>query len=373
LWGDVPEAEARGSLRTALTNLRKLVGPHLDINGETLSFNRHSSYWLDVELFQTALATAGLLPHKSSKGQTAEVLKPSEVFLAPLHQVVELYRGDFLEGFVVREALNFEEWLFSQRERLRQQVTQALLNLAKEHMARGEYAAGLDYTGRLLALESWREEGHRQMMLLLAKSGQRSAALAQYETCRRNLAEALDVEPSAETQTLYARLKAAAAPPPHNPPPQPTPFVGREAELARIANYLETPACHLVTLVGLGGVGKTRLALQSATANLELFQDGVFFVSLAAVDSVEALVAHIAAALNFSPGGPLEPKVQLLNYLRSKEMLLVLDNFEQLLPVPARGKQDGADWAVEILAAAPRLKIVTTSRERLNLQEEWVL
>jgi predicted ATPase len=211
------------------------------------------------------------------------------------------------------------------------------------------------------------------MMLLLAKSGQRSAALAQYETCRRHLAEELGVDPSAETQVLYTRLKAAAVPHPHNLPPQTTPFVGRETELARIANYLETPDCRLLTLVGLGGVGKTRLALQAAAANLALFQDGVFFVSLTAVDSPEALVAHLAGALNFSPGGPLDPKAQLLNYLRSKEVLLALDNFEQLLSVPAGGKQGGADWVIEILRAAPRVKVLTTSRERLNLQEEWVL
>jgi DNA-binding SARP family transcriptional activator len=314
----MPEVEARTNLRTVLANLRKLLDPFLEISRETVCFKRGSSYWLDVELFQAALSAAGLSEKSSELSAFSEPYESPKIFLQPLRQALELYQGDFLEGFAVREALAFEEWMLNQRERLRQLAMQGLFNLAREHTLRGEYAAAMDYTGRLLALEPWREEGHRQMMTLLAKSGQRSAALAQYESCRRILSEELGVEPEAETQALYERLKLAVVPRPHNLPPQATPFMGREAELARVAGYLENPDCRLLTLMGLGGVGKTRLALQSAAANLHLFQDGVFFVPLAAVKTLEGLVSGLASALNFSLSGPLEAKTQLLNYLRSR-------------------------------------------------------
>lgn len=351
LWGDSPDLEARANLRTVLANLRKLVGPYIEIERDVVSFNRASPYWLDVELFETLLSASA-----SSSG------------LQLAAQAIELYRGNFLEGFGVRQAPDFEVWQLNQQQRFHQMAIQALGIVSAQHMERGEFAAAIDYTRRLLTLEPWHEEAHRQLMQLLAKSGQRNAALAQYDTCRQVLAEELAVNPSAETRALYEQLKTADAPHPHNLPPQATPFVGREQELARLAEYLDLPACRLVTLVGLGGVGKTRLALQAGMENLACFQNGIFFVSLAAVDAPEGIVTHIASALNFSFSGSAEPKMQLLNSLRSKELLLILDNFEQLLSV-----NGGVELLLDLLQAAPQLKLLVTSRERLNVQEEWVL
>ncbi len=139
---------------------------------------------------------------------------------------------------------------------------------------------GIHYVTRLLNLEPWREEAHRQLMQLLVWSGQRSAALAQYETCRRVLANSLGVEPQAETRQLYDRIlrgdpilsQPAATigkttyfrPKPHNLPAQVTPFIGREAELAEVVDRLHDHDCRLLTLVGPGGVGKTRLFATTA-------------------------------------------------------------------------------------------------------------
>ena len=398
LWGDRPDAEAKANLRQALSNLRKHLAAYLDISREMVSLNQDLSYYLDVQLFEAALT-----PQRDQGLSISEVLaarqiepvgKSSEVPLEALRQAVELYRGDFLEGFVVREALTFEEWLLAQRQRLRQLALHGLHRLAVEHTARGEFAAGLDCTTRLLALEPWREESHRQMMILLAKSGQRSAALAQYETCRRILAEELGVEPAAETLALYQRLKTMGTTRPHNLPPQTTAFVGREVELARIADYLETPACRLLTLTGLGGIGKTRLALQAAMklAPGPAFADGVFLAPLTAMGhraelpglkasaklELNVLVSALASALNFSFSGSVEPKTQLLNYLQAKEMLLILDNFEELLISDGHGERGGfpsggGDLVLDILRRAPGVKLLVTSRERLNLEEEWVL
>jgi predicted ATPase/DNA-binding SARP family transcriptional activator len=361
LWGDMPEVQAGKNLRNALSNLRMLVGPYLLISRDEVSFNRESSCWLDVEVFLSALS-----------GDAAKK------DLGILHNIVELYQGDFLEGFYVGEAMPFEEWMLGRRSLLKGLMLQALHTLVVKHLEREEHAAGIDYATRLLALEPWREETHRHLMMLLARSRQRSAALAQYERCRQALVDELGVEPMSETIALYNRLKAAAAPPPHNLPPQPTAFIGREAELAEIASFLNNPTAQLLTLVGPGGIGKTRLALQAAArcvepeANLEQrFADGVFFVPLVADEAAasgeaqSSLIAAIATILGVDVHGPMLPQAQLLNHVREKDTLLILDNFEHLIP-EARQLSD-------ILRIAPKLKLLVTSRTRLNLQEEWLV
>ncbi len=152
--------------------------------------------------------------------------------------------------------------------------------------------------------------------------------------------------------------------PTNNLPSQPTSFVGREKELAEIAALLDDPNCRLLTLVGVGGIGKTRVAIQVATDQKLRFADGIAFVPLAPVVSHDVLATAIAGALGISFVGSEEPRIQLISYLCQKQILLLMDNFEHLL--------DGVGLVSELLQAAPGLKILTTSRERLNIQEEWV-
>jgi transcriptional regulator with XRE-family HTH domain len=149
-----------------------------------------------------------------------------------------------------------------------------------------------------------------------------------------------------------------------NLPLSATLLVGRQDELCKLADLLQNPACSLVTLVGLAGIGKTRLALQSAYDQLDRFPDGVFFVALDPLDSPEKIASAIANAFHFQFHEASDAQEQLLNYLREKHMLLVLDNFEHLM--------EGVCLPAELMQTAPGIELLITSRERLNLQGDWV-
>lgn len=375
LWPDLPEDGARANLRQALASLRTAIGdrtaqpPLLLITRESVGWNPAADAYVDVAAFEELLRAARRHAHHQ-----ADECRQCAQWLA---QAVELYRGSFLAQFSLPDSGPFEQWAVTKRENLQRQAQEALARLVSYHARQGEYEQAERYVRRQLEIEPWDESAHRQLMRLLAAGGRRTQALTHYEQCRRLLWDELSVEPEAETVALFEQIQlqredapqaaaispAAAEPRPHLPP-QPTPFVGREAELREIAALLANPACRLLTLTGAGGIGKTRLALQVATMQLGVFADGVFFVSLAAVDSVNLLVAVIAEVIGCPLHSQESAKAQLLKYLRLKTLLLVLDNFEHLLA--------GADLLAEIRAAAPAVRLLVTSRERLALQGEWI-
>jgi predicted ATPase len=170
--------------------------------------------------------------------------------------------------------------------------------------------------------------------------------------------EICDRRPATATVTSVAALSAGNLPIPA------TPFVGRSRELALIGQHLEDGACRLLTLVGLGGIGKTRLAIQAAQLKQPGFPDGIFFVSLVALTSGDLLLSTLANAINLSFYSGSPARVQLLSYLRPRRMLLIIDNFEHLMPE--------VGLLADILEQAPGVKLLVTSRERLNLHGEWV-
>jgi predicted ATPase len=241
-------------------------------------------------------------------------------------------------------------------------------------------------------------------MQLYAQTGRRSAALRQYTECVRLLDEELGLAPAEETTALYEQIRAMppaeaavalglaepidlpsrTAPPRHNLPAQATPFVGREKELAEIRLRLLDPGCRLLTLLGPGGIGKTRLALRVAedliAAAPTPYEHGVFFVSLAPFRTAEGVVPAVAEALGYSFHTGLEgntrttPRQQLLDFLKRKQLLLVMDNYEQLLVegLPRNGKSgsDGTGFVTDLLSTAPRVKVLVTSRASLRVQGE---
>ncbi|MBV7339784.1 hypothetical protein KFU94_68545 [Chloroflexi bacterium TSY] len=193
LWAETSDRQARKNLRKLLTHLRPTIGPYLTITREAVAISDAKAHWLDVDLLRMALATESA---------------PMDVAL--LERATTLYRGEFLDGFGIRNAPIFEEWMLTERAHYHELTVRALTLLAQHYLAEEEYEAGLASTRRLLTLEPWREVAHQQQMCLLASMGDRTAALTQYETCRTILAAEFGVDPMPETQELYEQIKAGS-------------------------------------------------------------------------------------------------------------------------------------------------------------------
>jgi DNA-binding SARP family transcriptional activator/predicted ATPase len=363
LAGDSSEDQARKYLSNVLVDLRQHVGSYIRATRQTVVFDRSLPHRIDVEEFHAELNAA--------LDQDAPV---------DLESAIALYRGEFLAGLSLAGAPDFDVWLFAQREELRGRYMQALRAEVDASLKQGAWANGITPARRLIAEEPWLEEAHRQLMLMLAHSGQRQAAIAQYHACRRVLREELDVEPTPETTALFKRMRAAMSPPRHNLPTTNSPMVGRRGEMQMLFGLLTDPKCRAVTLTGMGGSGKTRLALEVAwafaspltTPAEQPFADGIFFVSLADLRLSpgeapgHALLAAWAHALDLPANScTRELRESVIGHLKNREVLMVLDNLE--------GVRAGASEIEEVIRQTPDVKILATSRAPLHLEFERVL
>jgi predicted ATPase/DNA-binding SARP family transcriptional activator len=364
LWDDRPQTRALGNLSVLLSSLRKHLSPYVIITRSSVEFNKDSDHWLDVNELASTILEMEEEPG-SFTAQTTEKLENALAF----------YQSDFLDGFYIRGARGFEEWVIYERERIRLGVLDALSSLIKYHESSGNFQKGIHYARRVLELEPLMEVGHQQLMRLLDHSGRSSEALIQYENCRQILSDELGVEPSEETQELYTQLlKGESLPggprpqPQHNLPLPLPDLIGRDEDLIQIERLIKNTAYRLLTLIGVGGIGKTRLGLQTAASELDSFPDGVWLVQLAAIIDPEILPDHIAGTFGVTAQearGRLGVTDILVDYLKDKNLLLVLDNCEHLI--------DACALFVEaVIKGCPQVKVLATSREAFGIPGEQI-
>jgi predicted ATPase/DNA-binding SARP family transcriptional activator len=393
-WPEADQSRSQASLRSALWALNKTeLKAWLVVEPETVALRSLTSREpispesdislnVDVVRFRDLISAVGLHAHSA-----AAICADCHDMLT---EAVSLYENGFMAGFTLPDAPQFDEWQFFQADALRQSLATALRGLMKFHRARGTFRSAILYARRFVELDPLHEPAHQILMQLYAQDGQKSAALRQYEICRDLLASELGLEPAEETDALCHRIylgewetevngdgafnglesEQPESSTPHNLPLNLTPFIDREQERAALAGFLDDPSTRLLTIVGPGGIGKTRLSLAVAADQVSKgnFPDGIYFVSLTSLSEPEAIFPAIAEAAGF-PFQPDQrsPRQQISDYLSRKSMLLLLDNFEHLI---LADPPDGATLVADLLHRARQLKILITSREQLNLYEE---
>ncbi|MCL4265841.1 MAG: tetratricopeptide repeat protein [Anaerolineae bacterium] len=368
LWPDLPTAAAQNNLRVTWAQLQKALAtsdfdeqPPLIGDRLTLRFNPLSNHELDVARFRALLEASRRHPHADPHD--------CPECAARLAEALDLVRGDFLDQFSLPNCSQFDEWLLMQRQQFQVQVTAVLEQLAAFHERAGQLAEAAHVIRRLLEYDPLREAATRQLMRVLARADQRSAALDAYETCRRLLATELGLAPTVETVTLAEQIRA------HAPfesqstqtalPSVLTRFFGRQQESARLVDLLSRRTVRLVTLTGPGGVGKTRLSLEVAHRMAGVFAQDICLVELAGVTDGSSVDDAVAAALQLPTSGR-SSTAAIVDYLRDKTMLLVLDNCEHLVKACARLVQT-------LCREAAGLTVLATSRIPLHLDEEHVV
>jgi predicted ATPase/DNA-binding SARP family transcriptional activator/DNA-binding CsgD family transcriptional regulator len=365
LWPDLGSKAAANNLHHALHIARRTLEPeapapsYLCRQGEQIALCPDGSLWIDVEAFESAAAEARRVRD-----------------IAAYRAALDLYAGDLLPGD------RYEDWTEGSRQELRRTHLTLLFELAALHERRGEHGQAIEALLKLVSSEPTHEEAHFALMRLYARTGQRYQALRQYEQLREILRRERGTEPDALTQRTYEEIVAGhvqigepvpsgslpAEPPEagrHNLSGSLTSFVGREREKEEVRRLLGT--ARLLTLTGTGGSGKTRLvrevAREVARDLAGLYPDGAWFVELAPLSDPDLIPQAIAEVLEVRER-PEQPLTEtLVETLREKRLLLVLDNCEHLV-------EAAAHLSETLLRSCPHLKILATSREVLGTPGE---
>ena len=361
LWPDSSKGAASNNLRQVLHAARRILASdpsassrYLGTEAESLVLCPRDDLWMDVEAFEEAAAIA-------------RHAKETASYRAALN----LYTGELLPED------RYEEWAENRRGQLRRLYFELLVELSGLHEERGEYGQAAEMLQRALSEEPTDEEAHAGLMRLYALSGRPGEALAHYERLREDLLREFATEPGAEIQRIYKEVLSGRISPArtslegdcpveeptsaaaHNLPAARTSFVGRERELVEVKRELAMTS--LLTLTGAGGTGKTRLALELARELAPAYRDGVWLVEFAGLSEPGLVPNEVAGVLSVrdQPGRPLLDA--LVDALRSKRMLLILDNCEHLV---------GAASATMEALPCPPVKVLVTSRISLRVYGE---
>jgi len=353
-WEDMPEQEALTNLRVTLAAVKKAVPDALVISRRRVSFNPEARVSCDA----LALSSVTRDHLGEDYSRTEQSLENCRLITAELGK----YKGDFLQGFFIRNALAFDDWASYKREILRNTLINSAQIIIGNFYRFGEHREGITLANQLLFLDPFNEAAYQWLIKLYAADGQRDAALSLFEKYRQILTDELGVEPDQEISAPEDKSAEPRLPVRNNIPLQICEFFGREHELEQLRGLLRSPQVRLITLIGQGGAGKTRLAVQAARQNLSLFPDGVWFVPLEGVVSADLVLPEIYKQLRIVYPEKTRAADLLVDFLNGHRILLVLDNFEHVL--------DASAIISEVIRQTRNSKFLVTSREMTGLPEE---
>ncbi|MEM7537742.1 MAG: BTAD domain-containing putative transcriptional regulator [Chloroflexota bacterium] len=424
LWPDNNPASTRRYIRTHLVPIRQHLDDYLTSTSDTLAFYPHPNCDVDVHYFCSLYGINFSQPGSTQAGSTQINMMLADVAERQrVRTIADRYQGTFLAGFAVSNTEPYQRWMDQMREELSTRAATLYHQLAMAEVSHENHTQALTDIDRLLTIIPWHEEGYRLKMQVLSAQGARWAALKQYGILKEILATELDVLPDAETEQLVKRIREGddeggpgditegasstendqagsaqrgraqsnipprndSAPVFHYPPIPLTPLLGQDALLTEAYASLQNPAYRLLTLTGMGGVGKSHMAMtlgqQCYEQKESRFADGVCFVPLGGIapftsgrstnqstpqhETQEAILIEMADALNLPPGSRVDLREQITRYLRTRTLLIIFDNFEHVL--------DAKPLIARLMQHTPNCTFLVTSRNRLHLPGEMVL
>ncbi|MBL8091979.1 MAG: tetratricopeptide repeat protein [Anaerolineales bacterium] len=347
-WGDSSETDARRALRVSLTEIRAVFGDSVFITEQDwIQINPSVDMWIDVLEF-----------HNISKWT-------SEKNISELQSHLKLYSGDFMQEY-------YDEWVIDLREKYLAMYVSGLLQGANAYRTAGDYKSAIDFSQQVLQVEPVNETAYQHILVCLAAQGEIDAAIKQYEKLKQKLFTEFDSLPSPEIQKLYETLqkqKADSSAFHHltNIPQATTSFIGRQDEIEKIKQNFESHIhqSFFLNLKGPGGVGKSRLALETARQLLRFYPDGVWWVDLAQISESRYVANTVARITGVKEKPNQEISETIGTSFQNKKALLILDNCEHVL--------NGCASLVEILLrTCQQIHILSTSREPLNTTKEKI-
>jgi DNA-binding SARP family transcriptional activator/predicted ATPase len=368
-WPDVPDQTALHNLRQALSAIRKAFDvcsgeEVLSSSRETVGFNSNVKFSIDALEFETQMRRMIERYHRQpERGFPVQRLK----------RLVASYHGEIPGLLNLNDGGLFEDWLILKRERINQLAIEGASFLLGYFEKRQEWGEAKNMAELLVSLAPWDENAHSRLIENLLQLSQGNAARAHYQSALRYFTGVLEVEPelqfkkaSASIQEFFAHGKTESKPKPSTLqiPGYATPFIGRRKELETLEDWISDPACHLITITGPGGSGKTRLAARLAESQRTLFTDGVYFVSIAECCSIDQLASKILNSVSTLGERSANPLDELLEWANNRRSLLVLDNVDSCSVC--------AELAAKITGVTEQAVIIFTSYSRLDLMGERV-
>lgn len=350
-WSETTDEQALKNLRTILSSIRKNAPLAVQITRQVIQIGEN--VWIDAREFEDGCDA---------------IFAGDKRSLDAMMELIQLYTGEFLSDVHVQQVDSLQDWLDNKRDQLHQKYLQLLYHVGAHCLETGNLYIGVDLARQLITMNPLWEAAHRQLMMMLAHLGQTGEAQMQYERLVTLIDEELGATPEQETLSLYESVKSGASHPPKAPLPRivlpDILYIPPRHDLAALRQMLDKPDTRLITLIGMSGVGKTMLATFIAHERQTLYKEEVTFISLANVKDEQALPQHILSSLKVEIKRSASEE-QLLSELRTRKLLLVLDNYEQLLPQ--------TDLIQRILVEAPGVRLLVTSQVALNLRQEWLL
>lgn len=358
-WGTLSQERASANFRHSLSDLRKDFSECLYITRTEVGIDHNADYRVDTHLVHNYLQQQH--PTKDD-----------------LDNMLLLYRAPFLDSFHINKTPDFLDWIIIEREKWHNNIVQTLSRQVRQLIEKHSYHDGLHYVEKLVALDPTNEMAQQLKLSLLGWTGQRTEAIRYYHQSETLLNETFNITPDPQTTEIYEQIKAGSfkltanaivsSEPQlqkHHIPTQLVPLIGREKEIDQLSVLLTNPQIKLVTIVAMGGMGKTHLSLAVAEQQREHFSDGIYFIEFAHLSVDVDIMQHIALSINYQLHIDADTAMQqLLDYLNDKQMLVILDNFEHL--------QSQNKLILRLLNSTRYLTLLVTSRLRLNIRGEHI-